>query len=254
MRIAVAGGTGTMGRHAVEAARARGHEVVVLSRSNGVDLVTGRGLDEALRGVEAVIDASNLTSTSTKKVTAFFTGVTRNLLAAEERAGVRHHVTPSIVGVDRAPYGYYAAKVAQERAVESGAVPWTILRATQFHEFAGQMLDVLSVGGLHLAPRGRSQPVAAREVGARLVELAEGDPAGHVPDLAGPREERLDDMVREYAKAMGVKGPVLSVSLPGKQMAAIRRGEALPGPDAMIAGPTFDEWLAEQVRAAASAR
>ncbi|NUT57281.1 MAG: NAD(P)H-binding protein, partial [Agromyces sp.] len=138
MRIAVAGGTGTVGRHAVEAARGRGHEVVVLTRSNGIDLVSGTGLDEALRGVDVVIDASNLVSTSAKKTSAFFTTVTRNLLAAEERAGVRHHVSLSIVGVDRAPYGYYAAKIAQERAVEAGAVPWTILRAMQFHEFAGQ--------------------------------------------------------------------------------------------------------------------
>jgi uncharacterized protein YbjT (DUF2867 family) len=254
MKIAVAGGTGTVGRHAAEVARERGHEVVVLTRSNGVDLVSGRGLDEALRGVDVVIDASNLTTTSPKKATEFFTTVTRNLLAAEQRAGVRHHVIPSIIGVDRAPYGYYAAKVAQEHAVESGAVPWTILRATQFHEFAGQMLDALTVAGLHLAPKGRSQPIAAREVGARLVELAEGEPVGHAPDLAGPREERLDEMVRAYAKATGVKGPVLSVSLPGKQMAAMRHGDALPGPDATIGRQTFDEWVAEQARVAASAR
>ncbi|TYL52817.1 SDR family oxidoreductase [Agromyces mariniharenae] len=249
MRIAVAGGTGTVGRRAVEAARERGHEVVVLTRSNGIDLVSGTGLDEALRGVEVVIDASNLVSTSAKKTTAFFTTVTRNLLAAEERAGVRHHVSLSIVGVDRAPYGYYAAKVAQERAVEAGAVPWTILRAMQFHEFAGQMLDVLTVAGLHLAPRGRSQPVAAREVGERLVELAEGAPAGHAPDFAGPREERLEDMVRKLAHARGLKGPVLAVSLPGKQYAAMRGGETLPGPDATLGRQTFDEWLAEQASA-----
>ncbi|MGW4928204.1 SDR family oxidoreductase [Agromyces sp. NPDC004153] len=249
MRIAVAGGTGTVGRYAVEAAREHRHEVVVLTRSNGIDLVTGDGLDAALRGVDAVIDTSNMITTSTKKATAFFTTVTRNLLAAEERAGVRHHVSLSIVGVDRAPYGYYAAKLAQEHAVEAGSVPWTILRAMQFHEFAGQMLDVLTVAGMHLAPRGRSQPVAAREVGERLVELAEGEPMGHGPEIAGPRREHLDDMVRKYAHATGVKGPVVAVSLPGKQYAAMRRGETLPGPDATIGRQTFDEWLAEQASA-----
>ena len=166
MRIAVAGGTGTMGRHAVEAARARGHEVVVLSRSNGVDLVTGRGLGDALRGVDVVIDASNLTSTSTKKVTAFFTGVTRNLLAAEERAGVRHHVTPSIVGVDRAPYGYYAAKVAQAVArlgirypvlVDDEYAYWRALGNQYWPAFylidpEGRIVDV-RVGELHAGDR-----------------------------------------------------------------------------------------------------
>jgi uncharacterized protein YbjT (DUF2867 family) len=254
MRIAVAGGTGTVGHHVVEVARERGHEVVVLTRSNGIDLVSGMGLDDALRGVDVVVDASNLVSTSAKKATAFFTTVTRNLLAAEERAGVRHHVSLSIVGVDRAPYGYYAAKVAQERAVEAGPVPWTILRAMQFHEFAGQMLDVLTIAGVHFAPRGRSQPVAAREVGERLVELAEGAPAGHAPDLAGPRQEHLDDMVRRFAHATGVKGPVVAVSVPGKQYAAMRRGDTLPGSDATLGRQTFDEWLAEQPSTAASAR
>jgi uncharacterized protein YbjT (DUF2867 family) len=254
MRIAVAGGTGTAGRHAVEAARERGHEVVVLTRSNGIDLVSGKGLDDALRGVDVVIDASNLDSTSAKKSTEFFTAATRNLLAAEERAGVRHHVSLSIVGVDRAPYGYYAGKVAQERAVEAGAVPWTILRAMQFHEFASRMLDALTIAGIHLAPRVRSQPVAAREVGERLVELAEGAPAGRVPDFAGPREEGLEDMVRKLAHARGLKGPVLAVSLPGKQFAAMKRGETLPGPDATLAHQTFDEWIAEQESAAHPAR
>lgn len=254
MRIAIAGGTGTVGRHAVEAARERGHEVVVLTRSNGIDLVTGTGLDDALRGVDVVIDASNIDTTSAKKATAFFTTVTRNLLAAEERAGVRHHVIPSIVGIDRAPYGYYAAKLAQEHAVEAGAVPWTIVRAMQFHEFAGQVLERLTVAGIHLAPRVRTQPVAAREVGERLVEVAEGAPLGHAPDFAGPREERLEDMVRRYAHATGVKGPVIPVSLPNKQLAAMRRGETLPGPDAMLGRQTFDEWVAEQATAAQPAQ
>ena len=250
MRIAIAGGTGTVGRHAVDAARERGHEVIVLTRSNGVDLVSGEGLDGALRGVEAVIDTSNTTSLSARKAAGFFTTVTRNLLAAERSAGVRHHVSLSIVGVDRAPYGYYAAKLAQERAVETGDVPWTILRAMQFHEFAGQMLEGLTIAGVHLAPRVRTQPVAAREVGARLVELAEGAPAGRAPDFAGPREERLEDMIRRLARATGATGPILTVSLPMKQFAAMRRGETLPGPDAILGRQTFDEWVAERAKTA----
>ena len=254
MRIAVAGGTGTVGRHAVDVARERGHEVVVLTRSNGIDLVSGDGLDTALRGVDVVIDASNITSMSAKRSTEFFTTVTRNLLAAERAAGVRHHVSLSIVGIDRAPYGYYAAKLAQEHAVEAGDVPWTIVRAMQFHEFAGQALGRMSVAGLHLAPKVRTQPVAAREVGERLVELAEGAPAGHAPDLAGPREERLEDMIRKLARATGVRGPVLSVSVPGKQFAAMRRGETLPGPGATLGRQTFDEWVAEQARSGQPAR
>ncbi|WP_350347621.1 SDR family oxidoreductase [Agromyces sp. G08B096] len=246
MRIAVAGGTGTVGSYVVEAARGRGHEVVVLSRSAGVDLMTGAGLDAALAGVDVVIDTSNRQATSAKASTEFFTTVTRNLLAAEQRAGVPHHVALSIVGVDRAPYGYYAGKLAQERAVEAGPVPWTILRVTQFHEFAEQMLAGLTVAGLHVAPKLPTQPVAAREVGERLVELAERAPAGRAPEFAGPRRERLEDMIRRFAEATGVRGPILALALPGKQFQAMRRGEALPGPDAVLARQSFDEWLAER--------
>ncbi|MBM7503810.1 SDR family oxidoreductase [Agromyces aurantiacus] len=254
MRIAIAGGTGTVGRHAVDAARERGHEVVVLTRSNGVDLRSGDGLAAALAGVDAVIDTSNTTSLSATRSAEFFTTATRNLLAAERAAGVAHHVCLSIVGIDRAPYGYYAGKLAQERAVETGEVPWTILRAMQFHEFAAQMLDALTIAGVHLAPRIRTQPVAAREVGERLVALAEATPTGHAPELAGPREERLDDMVRRLARATGVRGPVVAVTLPGRQWAAMRRGDTLPGPGATIARQTFDEWLQQQPRAAEPAR
>lgn len=250
MRIAVAGGTGTVGRHVVEAARERGHEVVVLSRSSGVDLVAGTGVVAALEGVDAVIDTANANATSADAATAFFTTTTRTLLAAEQAAGVGHHVTLSIVGIDRAPYGYYAGKLAQEREVEAGAVPFTILRASQFHEFAEQMLGMLSFAGVHLAPRLASQPVAAQEVGRRLVELAEHGPAGRSRDFAGPQREDVSDMIRRLAKARGLRGPVLAVALPGKQFAAMRRGDTLPGPDAVLGAQTFDAWLAEQVGAA----
>ncbi|WP_394550669.1 SDR family oxidoreductase [Agromyces sp. MMS24-JH15] len=257
MKIAVAGGTGLLGSRVVGLARERGHEVVVLARSAGIDLLGGDAaardrLVAALAGVDAVIDVSNVTTLKADDAEAFFTATTGHLLAAEQAAGVAHHVALSIVGVDRAPYGYYAGKVAQERAVEAGAVPWTILRATQFHEFAGQMLDRLSVAGVHLAPNARTQPVAAGEVAARLVDLAEGEPAGRVPDLAGPREERLADMVRMLAKARGLRGPVVAVSLPGKQMQAMRRGDALPGPGAQLGSQSYDEWVRTDAAAVAS--
>ncbi|WP_353808910.1 SDR family oxidoreductase [Agromyces sp. SYSU T00194] len=130
MRIAVAGGTGTIGSEVVAAVGERGDEVVVLSRSNGVDVQTGEGLVAALDGVDALVDAVNATTLSAAGATEFFTTTSRTLLAAEREAGVAHHVLLSIVGVDRAPFGYYAGKLAQEREVEAGDVPWTILRAT----------------------------------------------------------------------------------------------------------------------------
>lgn len=249
MKIAVAGGTGTVGRHVVQVSRERGHETVVLARSEGIDLTTGAGLDTALAGVDAVIDVSNITSMSRKSAERFFTTASRTLLAAERAAGVRHHVLLSIVGIDRAPYGYYAAKLAQERVVEQGGMPWTILRAMQFHEFAGQMLAGLTVAGIHLAPKVRTQPIAAREVAEHLVALAEGAPAGRAGELAGPRPERLEDMVRLLAEQTGVRGPVVPISLPMKQFAAMHRGDTMPGPDAILGRQSFAEWVHEQASA-----
>jgi len=244
MRIAVAGGTGVVGRHIVEAVEAGGDEAVVLSRGSGVDLIAGTGLDAALEGVGAVVDAANVETLSASTATTFFERATGNLTAASVRAGVRHLVVLSIVGIDRMPYDYYAGKVAQERVAAASPVPWTILRATQFHEFAGQMFARGKVGPLHVAPRARVQPVAAREVGRRLAALAAGAPQGRAADLAGPREERLDDMVKAYASRIGYRGWIPSVSLPGKQLKAMRDGLALPGEGAMLGTQTFAEWLA----------
>lgn len=243
MRIAVAGGTGVVGRHVVEAVEARGDQAVVLSRGAGVDIVAGTGLDAALAGVDAVVDTANIETLSASAAASFFERATGNLAAAAERAGVRHLVVLSIVGIDRMPYDYYAGKVAQERVAEASRVPWTILRATQFHEFAGQMFARGRLGPLHVAPRARVQPVAAREVGRRLATLAAGGPQGRTPDLAGPREERLDDMVKAYAARIGYRGWIPSVSLPGKQLRAMRDGLALPGPGATLGTQTFAEWL-----------
>ncbi|HWI31583.1 MAG TPA: NAD(P)H-binding protein [Microbacterium sp.] len=244
MKIAVAGGTGTVGRPTVDAVRAAGHEPVVLSRSTGVDLHSGEGLDAALAGVDAVIDTANVTTLSADEATRFFTAATGNLLAAAQRSGARHLVLLSIVGIDRMPHDYYAGKLAQERVVEASAVPWTILRATQFHEFAGQLYARAKLGRLHVAPRARVQPIAAREVGEHLAALAAGRAQGRVRDLAGPREERLDEMVRAYARRAGSRGWIPSISLPGAQMKGMRAGLALPGPDAERGRETFADWLA----------
>lgn len=249
MRIAVAGGTGAVGRHVVARLEELGHEPVVLARSAGVDLVDGTGLAEALRGVDAVIDVASVQTQSAEKSRAFFGAVTRNLLAAEAAAGVRHHVALSIVGSDLAPEAYYAGKQLQEQLVAAGDVPWTLLRATQFFEFPEQVLRQTTFGPLALVPRTRSQPIAAREVAVRLVELATDAPAGRVRDLAGPREERMADLARRWLRANGRNTRVLEFPLPGVFGRALRDGTLLPAPGAADLGTqTFDEWLASEVR------
>lgn len=194
MRIAVAGGTGAVGRHVVAAAESRGHDILTLTRRNGHDLEAGTGLAGALDGVDAVIDVTSVQTTSARRSRSFFTAVTGNLLRAERDAGVGHHVALSIVGIDGVDAAYYAGKLAQERLVEAGPVPFTILRATQFHEFAEQLVQRTSLGRFTPAPTAPIRPVAAREVGSRLVELAEAGPSGRARDLTGPRDERLADM------------------------------------------------------------
>lgn len=245
MKIAVAGGTGVVGSRTVEALRSAGHDPVVLSRSLGVDLLTGAGLDAALSGADAVIDTANVTTLSAEEATKFFTAATGNLVAAASRAGVGHVVLLSIVGIDRIPHDYYAGKIAQEAVVAKSPVPWTILRATQFHEFAAQMFDRAKLGPLHVAPRARVQPIAAREVGQHLAGLAVGAPQGRATDLGGPHEEKLDAMVKAYARARGHRGWVPSISVPGAQMKGMRAGHALPSAGAVLGRQTFSEWLAE---------
>lgn len=244
MKIAVAGGTGMVGQHVVDVAREQGHDVVVLSRRTGVDLTTGDCLDDAMAGVAAVIDVTSVETQSAKVSREFFGTVTRRLLAAEQGAGVGHHVALSIVGIDRAPGGYYAGKVLQEQLVGAGGVPWTILRATQFHEFASQIHGAVSLGPVTLVPTMRSEPIAAREVAERLVELASSGPAGRVTDLGGPEERRMADMVRAYAQRIGDRRRVVQVPLPGVLGKGMRKGWLITDPAADHGTTTFDAWLA----------
>ncbi|TCK65812.1 NAD(P)H-binding protein [Curtobacterium sp. PhB136] len=244
MKIAIAGGTGTVGRHVTHAAAVAGHDVVVLSRSKGVDLMSSSGLAEALVGVDTVIDVSAPSTISTKKAVAFFGTVTDNLLTAERRAGVAHHVLLSIIGAAKANSGYYAGKALQEQMVTGSVDRWSMLRTTQFHEFAQQTVARGTTLGLFIAPNMRSQPIAAADVAAELVTIALQEPQGMVPDLAGPQEESMPDLVRRYARASGRNNPVLHLTLPGAIGKAMRDGVLLPEPGTRHSTGTFDEWLA----------
>jgi|SRR6478736_797603 len=241
-RLAVAGGTGLTGRLVTDQVRAAGYQPVVLARSTGVDLLTGAGLAAALAGVDAVIDVINVATQRRRTAVEFFGTATTTLLRAEERAGVRHHVTLSIVGIDRVDTGYYAGKLRQEEAVARGEVPWTILRSTQFHEFAGMLLDLVP-GPVAIVPNQLSQPVAAREVARHLVELARGPATGRAPEIAGPQERRMADLVRQLARARGSRRRVLELPALGAAAVAVARGALLHSGSGPRGTETFERWL-----------
>jgi len=252
MKIAVAGATGRVGRHVVDVLKAEGHDVVAMSRSSGVDVVTGQGLDEALTGVECIIDAATGPSPDQKAATEFFTAAARNLHQAGERAGVRRMVVVSIIGTDRFTAGYGAAKIAHEKAMLSGPIPVRVLRAAQFHEFVAQLVEWGRQGEVSLVPSMRIQPVAARTVAQALADLAtdpESAPApgsSEVPmlEIAGPREENLADLARLLVARRGDPLRIEGASEPADPDRDLyETGALLPGPDAILAGPTFEEWL-----------
>src|SRR5437773_1278511 len=203
-KIAVAGATGRVGRHVVDVLKAGGHDVVAMSRATGVDVITGDGLAEALVGVECIIDVATGPSPAQDAATEFFTTAARNLHAAGERAGVRRIVVVSIIGTDRFRGGYGAAKLAHERAMLAGPIPARVLRAAQFHEFVPQLVEWGTQGEVSYVPKMRTQLVAARTVAQALADLATGPESAPVPgssgtpipEIAGPREERLVDMAK----------------------------------------------------------
>ncbi|MEV2275641.1 NAD(P)H-binding protein [Nocardiopsis sp. NPDC049922] len=246
MRIAVAGATGNIGSLTVTALKRDGHEVVGLSRSLGADLITGDGLDQALAGVDALVDATNTTLTDRSEAVDYLGSITRNLLAAEERAGVRHHVLLSIVGIHRVEGNpHYAAKREQERLVAEGPVPWTIVPATQFHDFAAMVADWTEQDGVAPIAPLLVRPVAPADVADVLAEAAAGEPLGRHPDLAGPAPHDLVDMARRTHRARGREVTLVPTwsGLFGTEMAG---NVLLPDEGARIAPTAFEDWLADQ--------
>jgi uncharacterized protein YbjT (DUF2867 family) len=244
VRIAVAGGTGMVGRYVVAAAQAAGHDVVVISRTTGVNLRTREGLAAAVTGSDVIVDVSNQVSTRRHVSTDFFVQCTQNLHAAGASAGVGHLVILSIVGIDRVPgFAYYEAKMAHERAVLSGPIPASIVRATQFHEFAGQMLGRLRVGRVALVPVMAIQPVAARSVGEVLVDVASAEHVGVRLEIAGPERVNLVDAARQTLARRRVRCLVIPVRIPGAAGRAVRDGAILATSETTISGPGFTEWL-----------
>jgi uncharacterized protein YbjT (DUF2867 family) len=243
MRIAIVGGAGTLGRHITAELARRGHDVRVLSRSSPdfpVDLGTGHGLDSALTGCAAVVDASN----SQRRSSQVLVAGSGRLLAAEQRAGVGHHVCISIVGCDRVPLGYYRVKTEQEQVVARGPVPWTIVRATQFHELAAALFAASARYHVLPAPRLPIQLVAAAEVGSAVATAAESHPAEDRITVAGPQVSSVADVARTWRSVTGRAAVLVPVPLPGRVGRELRAGALTTSQADAVGTITFADWLA----------
>ncbi|MGL6235738.1 MAG: SDR family oxidoreductase [Segniliparus sp.] len=241
-KVAVAGATGLIGKLLIAELEAQGAAAVPIARSLGVDLLTGKGLPEALDGTSAVIDASNILTQSKAEAESFFSTTTANLLAAEQNAGVGHHVLLSIGGIHDSKLGwlgYYAGKRAQEELICANDVPYSILPSAQWFEFADNVLDGFAKGPFVLVPTWQVRPVAAKTVAQRLVALALGEPRGLVPHLVGPEPMKLKDLVRATLDHRGQKKTLLPLPVP-------KTDALLGGDNPHIAGPALAEWLKEQ--------
>jgi uncharacterized protein YbjT (DUF2867 family) len=254
MRIAIAGGTGTLGSHVATHLRSRGHEVRVLSRSAPeyrVDLVTGAGLEPALRGCDVVVDASNNAS---RKAAAVLVEGTGRLLDAEQAAGVSHHVCVSIVGCDQVPVGYYRVKTEQENLVARGPVPWTIVRATQFHEFLADILGAAARWRALPAPHALLQPVACAEVARYVADIAEQPARRAGTSIAGPEVTELRTLARTWRSVTGRRLALIPLRVPGRIGRALRSGTLTTRQAEVTGHVPFAAWLEAEAGAGVAAR
>jgi uncharacterized protein YbjT (DUF2867 family) len=246
MKIVVIGGTGLIGTKLASRLRQNGHEVVQASPSTGVNTITGDGLAEILSGAEIVVDVTNSPSFEDRAVLMFFETSSRNLLAAEAAANVRFHVALSVVGTDRLPEcGYFRAKLAQENLIRNSEIPYTILRATQFFEFVGGLVDASTDGPIVRLSPALFQPVASDDVAAALADVTLSAPVNGIVELAGPEQISLDEFARQYLVATGDSRKV-AADIHARYFGAELDDQSLtPGKNPRLGSLRFEEWLAK---------
>ncbi|MDG0794129.1 SDR family oxidoreductase [Cohnella ginsengisoli] len=247
MKIVVIGGSGLIGKGLVQNLNKLGHEAVAASPSLGVNSVTGEGLAAALAGAQVVVDVTNSPSFEEQAVMAFFETSTKNLLSEAAKAGVRHYVALSIVGTDRPPgNAYFNAKIAQEKLIQASHIPYTIVRATQFFEFAGGIAYTATEGQTVRLPSAAMQPIAAADVSAALADYALAEPANGMVEVAGPEKIGMDAFVRQFLKANGDNREVVTDDGAGYFGGQVDDRSLVPAEDskARIAPTRFTDWLA----------
>lgn len=250
MKIVIIGGTGLIGTKLVNILRQQGHEAVAASPSRGINSVTGEGLAAALTGAQVVVDVTNAPSWEDKAVLDFFESSTRNLLAAEAVAGVRHHIALSVVGTDRLlASGYFRAKMAQERFIQASPIPYTIVRATQFSDFVGGIADSATEGQTVRLPSALIQPIVSDDVAAALANVAVAAPLNTVVDLAGPDAIPLDELVRQFLQAKQDPRTVVTDEQATYFGIPLKRRSLIPDGNPWRLGAThFETWLSRSMQ------
>jgi uncharacterized protein YbjT (DUF2867 family) len=244
MKIVIIGGSGLIGSQVAGILGAQGHEAIAASPSSGVNTITGEGLDAALAGADVVVDVANSPSFEDSAVLAFFETSGKNLLAAETRADVKHHVALSVVGADRmADSGYMRAKLAQERIIVASGVPYSILRATQFYEFLDAIAGSGTSGDVVRLPPGSFQPVASADVAAAVADIAVGAPLNGIEDLAGPELLTLDEYIRRYLRAKSDPRSVVTDAEATYFGAAMDHNPLVPLGKTRIGAMRLEDWM-----------
>jgi len=246
VRILVAGSSGRTGTPLSRLLATQGHTVVAAARSSGVDVTSGDALERVMAGVQVVIDVTSASSRDPQEISRFFETSSRALLAAGRRVGVTHHVMLSVVGADHMTgSAYMRAKIAQERVVTDGGVPYTIVRATQFFEFIAQFGDLFESGGEVRLPAARMQPIAVADVSAALATIVVGRPANGIVELGGPRVMTIRDAVARVLSARGDERAVIASEAVSYFGASLQEDTLVPGPKSLRGGLDLDEWLTE---------
>lgn len=245
MKTVVVGGKGLIGTKLVQELQKRGHDVASASRKTGVDLVTGEGLGKALAGTQVVIDVTNAPTWEDAAVLNFFETASKNLLAVESAAGVKHHIALSVVGTERLlSSGYFRAKIAQEKLIAASQIPYTIVRATQFFEFVEGIAQLSTEGKVVRLPPALMQPMASKDVASALAEVAEGKPANGMVEVAGPESIRLDELVRRFLKAKNDPRQVTTDPAALYYGIKVDDRSLTPGANPRLGAMRFDDWLA----------
>jgi uncharacterized protein YbjT (DUF2867 family) len=249
MKIVVIGGTGLIGSKLVNILRSKGHAVLPASPDSGVNTITGEGLDAALAGAQVVVDVANSPSFEDDAVRKFFETSGTHLLAAEARAGVRHHVCLSIVGTDRVPNsGYLRAKLIQENLVRKSGIPYSILRSTQFFEFVGRIAQEAGSGHSVRVSGAMFQPILSAEVVAALADITLGPPVNGIVEVGGPERFRINELVQRFMTSKGDTRAVIADEHAPYFGAELDDESLVAGPNARLGAKHFDEWLKEAAK------